>query len=630
MAEGDREPRMDRRRALAVGALAAVALALAAIVLLTRGDDPADSLDEFLRAYEERDYAAAAALTDGDAEQVAAALESNVDGLDGAALDASVVSVEEPLPGEAEATVAMSWDVPEIGEFSYENRTIRLTSDGGDWLVEWRESVVHPELDEPGRRLGTEVLPAERAPILDRNGAPLMEDRPVFEVGVVPGELEDREAAVAAIAEATDADAEALAKSVRAADAESFVPAITLRAEEYEKVRTALGAIPGVQAAPGELPLAPTKEFARALLGAVSPATAEQIAEDETLEEGQLVGQWGLQAAFEAELAGTPTRRVIVRREDGTAAKTLQEVGGEAGEPLPTTLDLRVQTAAERALRGVDGKAALVAIEPATGDLLAVANRPVEDTFNRAMEGQYPPGSTFKIVTTAALLDAGLDPDEVVDCPATRNVGGLEFRNFEGAAAGAVSFREDFAQSCNTAFVSLADRLEPTALRDTGELFGLGRSYELALPAYSGSVPPARDEVEEAAAMFGQARILASPMALAGVAAAVVDGRWRRPRLLEDDREQAGPVLPADDVATLQELMRGVVTSGTGTALAAVPGEPIGKSGTAEYGSGDPPPTHAWFVAARPDVAVAVLIEDRPSGGEFAAPVAATFLTELG
>jgi len=189
-----------------------------------------------------------------------------------------------------------------------------------------------------------------------------------------------------------------------------------------------------------------------------------------------------------------------------------------------------------------------------------------------------------------------------------------------------VPFTEDFAESCNTAFVSLQDRLEPEALGEEGESFGLGREYELGLPAFSGDVPPGRDTVEEAASMIGQGRILASPMAMAGVAATVAAGRWHQPRLLADDARKTAKPLPPAQVAELRELMRLVVTSGTGTALAAVPGEPLGKSGTAEYGSGDPPPTHAWFVAARDDVAVAVLVEDKPSGGEFAAPIAADFL----
>jgi cell division protein FtsI/penicillin-binding protein 2 len=133
--------------------------------------------------------------------------------------------------------------------------------------------------------------------------------------------------------------------------------------------------------------------------------------------------------------------------------------------------------------------------------------------------------------------------------------------------------------------------------------------------------------VAHAAAMIGQDRITATPLAMAGVAAAVADGRWRAPRLLADDRSVAGPRLPAQEVATLRELMRGVVTHGTGaSALAGLPGDVIGKSGTAEFGGGDPPPTHAWFIAARGDLALAVLVERGSSGGVVAAPLAARFL----
>ena len=218
-----------------------------------------------------------------------------------------------------------------------------------------------------------------------------------------------------------------------------------------------------------------------------------------------------------------------------------------------------------------------------------------------------------------------------MDCPPTIVAGGREFVNFEGSAAGAVPFSTDFAQSCNTAFVSLADRLEPDSLRETAETyFGFGTDLGyLPVEAFSGDVPRSRDETEQAAAMIGQARILASPLAMAGVAAAVQDGTWRQPRLLADDETGEADPLPADDAETLRLLMRSVVTTGTGTALASVLGEPIGKSGTAEYGSGDPPPTHAWFIAAREDVAVAVIVEDGTSGGEVAAPIVADFLTRL-
>jgi cell division protein FtsI/penicillin-binding protein 2 len=264
-----------------------------------------------------------------------------------------------------------------------------------------------------------------------------------------------------------------------------------------------------------------------------------------------------------------------------------------------------------------------VAIQPSTGDVLAVANRPTASTYDRAVDGRYAPGSTFKVVTTAALLRDGLKTSDVVKCPKTITVGGKVFKNFEGEAVGAVPFARDFAQSCNTAFVSLAKRLPAAALPRTARDFGLGRTS-------ASTVPPGRDAVQRAAAMIGQDRIVASPLAMAGVAATVADGRWRAPRLVSTDPRHSGPSLAEDERTTLATLMRSVVTGGTGTALAPVPGEVAGKTGTAEFGGGDPPPTHAWFIAFRGDLAIAVLVEKGRSGGTVAAPIAARFFQALG
>jgi cell division protein FtsI/penicillin-binding protein 2 len=287
-----------------------------------------------------------------------------------------------------------------------------------------------------------------------------------------------------------------------------------------------------------------------------------------------------------------------------------------------TTLDRTVQQAAESALGSRRDKAAVVAMQPSTGDILAVANRPTDQTFDRAIDGRYPPGSTFKVVSTAALLRDGLKTTEIVPCPQTITVGGKEFRNFEGEAAGAVPFSTDFAQSCNTAFVSLAKRLPADALTRTARDFGLGRTS-------ASTVPPGTDTVERAASMIGQARIVASPLAMAGVAATVADGRWHIPRLLSTDPRNSGPSIALAELSTLRTLMRSVVTFGTGTALAVVPGQVAGKTGTAEFGGGNPPPTHAWFIAFRDDLAVAVLVEKGSSGGAVAAPVAQRFFAAL-
>ena len=125
--------------------------------------------------------------------------------------------------------------------------------------------------------------------------------------------------------------------------------------------------------------------------------------------------------------------------------------------------------------------------------------------------------------------------------------------------------------------------------------------------------------------MIGQDRIVATPLAMAGVAATVANGRWRQPRLLTTDPRLAGPPLPARDVDAIRTLMRRVVTGGTGTALASTPGDPACKTGTAEFGSGNPPPTHAWFICFRGDLAISVLVERGRSGGSVAAPIAARF-----
>jgi cell division protein FtsI/penicillin-binding protein 2 len=525
--------------------------------------------------------------------------------------------------------VRLRWSVPGIGPWGYDVR-VPLRKEGEDWKVRWTPTLVHPRL-RGKERLGTTREFSERAPILDRGGRPIVEERPVKRVGAVVSEVRDPRATATGLAEVLDVDAGPILRQLRGGGPQQFVEAIVLRVSDYAAVEAALSSVPDTTTLDDTAPLAPTREFARALIGTVAPATAEQLEElGAAYAAGDQVGQWGLQARFERRLAGTPTRRVVLRSAEGVAVNTLFEREGRRGRPLRTTLDTRVQAAAEAALGARGDEAALVVVHPRSGDVLAVANRPTDSSFDRAIEGRYPPGSTFKVVSTAALLRAGLDTGEIVDCPQTLTVEGKLFRNFEGSAAGAVPFSQDFAQSCNTAFVSLAGRLSPDALTRTGRDYGLGpRLNGLPVTAPAAQVPPGRTAVERAAAMIGQHEILASPLSMAGVAATVAAGRWHAPRLVSSDPRRAGRRLPAGERDTLAGLMRSVVTGGTGTALSGIPGEPAGKSGTAEYGGGDPPPTHAWFVAYRGELALSVLVENGRSGGSVAAPLAAAFFQAL-
>jgi cell division protein FtsI/penicillin-binding protein 2 len=629
-----RPPPRQRRAVSRTVAIAALAVAVAglgvavyAVAHNAAQPGPEDALADFAAAWSRGDDVAAGALTERPAAATAA-LRANRKGLDGARVSATPEGNVGERGDTADGALRVTWQVPGIGRWSYRTHAALARREEG-WRVVWQPALVHPRLDDESR-LGTVRRPAQRGRIVARDGKPIVALRRVVRIGVEHDKVRDPAAAAVAMARIVNVDAKTYEAAIRRAGPQQFVEAITLRAADAASIEDQLKAIPGALAVEDRAPLAPRRGFARALLGTVAPVTAEQLKRlGPRYAAGDEVGQWGLQAAFERRLAGTPERRIVIRVA-GRPTRTLKRRRGHAGADLRTTLDISTQRAAESALGDSPTAAALVAVQPSTGNILAVANRPTDSSFDRALEGRYPPGSTFKVISTAALLRDGLNVNETVTCPRTRNVGGRVFRNFEGEAQGAVPFARDFAISCNTAFVSLAGRLPRDALTRTARDYGLGRPVKLALLVGQSAVPPGTDAVARAATMIGQDRILAAPLAMAGVAATVADGRWRAPRLLASDPRRAGPELPAGEQQTLRALMRSVVTSGTGTALAGVPGDVAGKSGTAEFGGGDPPETHAWFIALRDDLAVAVLVERGHSGGAVAAPIAARWLTALG
>ncbi|HEV2810263.1 MAG TPA: penicillin-binding transpeptidase domain-containing protein [Acidimicrobiales bacterium] len=348
---------------------------------------------------------------------------------------------------------------------------------------------------------------------------------------------------------------------------------------------------------------------------------------------GDQAGVSGLEAAYESRLGGRPSGEVRVVDDRGELVDVLHRFPGQDGVPVQTTFDADVQAAAEAALTRVSNPSALVAIDGPTGQVRAVANRPTSG-FNRALVGRYPPGSTFKVVTATALLDAGVTPATEVSCPAKASVDGYRFSNAGGEVLGEIPFAMAFYRSCNTAFVQLVDELEPDLLVAAAEGYGFNTTFDLPLPAETGSFPEPRRPIERASAAIGQGQVTATPLHMATVAAAVTSGTWHEPTVtLSGDATpgsaSGGRPLPAGVASTLRELMVRVVEEGTGTA-AQVPGEAVGgKTGTAEFGTADPPRTHAWFIGFRGDMAVAVLVEDAGFGGSVAAPIARSFFSAL-
>ena len=242
---------------------------------------------------------------------------------------------------------------------------------------------------------------------------------------------------------------------------------------------------------------------------------------------GDLVGLSGLQARYEERLRGTPGQVVEAVDSEAGARREVFRVEPQPGEPLELTLDARLQEIAELQLARVRPGSALVAVRPSTGAILVAANGPGTDGYNLATYGQLAPGSTFKIVSSLALLRAGLAPGSAVSCPPVAVVDGRPFTNYDGYPAtgfGRIQLRTALALSCNTAFISERRRLGRDSLSDAAATLGLGVDHDVGFPAYFGQVPPATSETEAAASMIGQSRVLASPMAIATVMASVVAG----------------------------------------------------------------------------------------------------------
>ena len=557
----------------------------------------------------------------------------------------------------ASVPLAVAWKITQDAHWSY-STTLRLHRVAGTWRVVFDPATVAPGL-VTGQVLSAAATAPSRADLLGAGRAPLVSQRPVVDLGIEPSRTKDlsatvmRTVAILASVKVT-IDGAALLKRAQVASPHAFVGVVTLRAPVYQQVKAQLQPLPGTVFVNGTLPLAPTAGFAQALLGSAGPATAQAIANSNgSIKAGDVVGLSGLQAQFQAQLSGqdgvvvtATTASPSVSTSPGSSAapspsssptgsaqpdRVLFQVDPKAGAPLQLTLDPTVQQAADTALQAATKPAALVAIQVSTGALLAVANGGPTGAagYDRALLGRYPPGSTFKIATALALLRQGVTASEPVLCPPSVTISGKKFSNAEHEQFGSVPFATDFAQSCNTAFVGSAGKVSAAQLHTAATDVGY-RSFSLGTPSAVAQAPATNDPVGHAAAMIGQGEVLATPLTVAVSAASVAAGRSLTPYLLAGAAPAAGPALDQGRIDVLRQLMRGVVTGGTGTALKSVPGGPVfGKTGTAEYGNAVPPRTHAWFAGYQGDVAFAVLVEDGGFGAQAAAPLVASFLTLL-
>ncbi len=539
----------------------------------------------------------------------------------------------------ATATLYTRWDVSaDPTDWTYQTQ-VGMTLVDGAWQVAWSPKIVAPELTATESLTLARSWP-KRADIVDKAGTALMTEREVGVVGIDKTKVSGDAATTAAtaLAKVLDIDPGAYAAKVSAAGPQAFVEAITLRADDPALTgrRRQIDAVTGSLVVPRLQVLGPTRTWAAPVLGRVGDASAEQVAKSGgTLEAGDTVGQSGLEARYDEQLRGAPGVAVqaVTKGADGSAVdrrEIFAEVS-EAADPLVTTLDEKAQTAAEAALAGQKTHpTALVAVRVSTGEILAAAVGPGANGSTLALAGKAPPGSTFKIISSLALVRKGFTADTTLPCTDRLTVDGRRFSNYTGypsAELGDIPLKTALAYSCNTAFISQHEKVSQDDLTDAAQSLGMGESLDLSFTGFLGSVPGTDDVVEHAASFIGQGRVEASPLTMALVVASVMKGQTVRPRLLTASPALPAPATPLDptEAEVIRTEMRAVVTEGSGKVLAPA-GVEFAKTGTAEFGTKSPPDTHAWMVAGRGDIAVAAYNELGDSGTTDAAPFILDFL----
>jgi cell division protein FtsI/penicillin-binding protein 2 len=563
-----------------------------------------------------------------DATTDYAAITKGLDGLK------PTVTVGSPAVTGSTATAPVHWSWPLAGgSWSYDT-TVTATKSGGDWGVDWSPAIVESSL-AAGDTLSLHTVAATRADIVGAGGSHLVTDRAVTVFGIDKSKVTAAQAATSAtaLAQLVGVDAKSFAGRVASAGAQQFVDAITYRRDEAPSIATKLAKIPGAVALEQQLPLAPYKGFAAPLLGDVGPVTADLVkAHPGIYHVGDVAGLSGLEERYDTQLRGTPGTAIDLVGKDGST-KMLYEAKPKDGTPLQVTLDEHLQSLAESLLSKIGPASALVALRPSTGAILAAANGPGANGNNLATYGQFPPGSTFKMFDSLALLRKGLTPDSSVQCTPSVTVDGKVFKNdswYPSSALGTVPLKTAVAQSCNTAMINARAKL--TDVASAAATLGFGVDHDTGFPAYFGQVPKPASETEQAADLIGQGKVLASPLVMATAMASIEAGHTVVPSLVPSVKtpvpSSVTPLTKSED-AQLKTIFRQVVLTGTGSALRDVPGAPvIAKTGTAEFGQTGKTTTHAWMVAAQGDLAVAVFVDTGQTGAGTAGPIVEQFLRQ--
>ncbi|HEX7783282.1 MAG TPA: penicillin-binding protein 2 [Sphingobium sp.] len=482
------------------------------------------------------------------------------------------------------------------------------------------------QLMSESNRVNLTLVPPRRGWIVDRNGRPLANNRTDFRVDIIPDRLRDKDATVAALATILSIPPDEVERIHEDLDkAAGFQPvevAADLDYEQYAAVSVRLPDLPGVAPAQGFSRHYPGGATVGHLIGYVGTASAKdyEARKDPLLiTPGFKLGKDGLERTFDLELTGKPGAKRVEVTARGKVVRELTTRPDTPGKTMRMTIDAGLQEYAGRRLGTQSGS--VVVIDCHSGDLLAMASMPSYDpnSFsdgishaewdmlsqddhiplrNKTLKGLYPPGSTVKPMAALSFLEAGLGPEETVNCSGAIRVGNALFHCWSRRGHGAVNMHRGIAQSCDIYFYVMAQRMGMQVIADMARRLGMGQKFPLPYPSQSyGTVPDPAWKLKKykqdwqiydtVNATIGQGYMLINPTQLAVMASRLASGKQLMPQLLfQKDRAAPSPLgVSQDHLDIIHNAMSAVVNGGGTGGAARLPVPDIlmaGKTGTAQ------------------------------------------------
>jgi penicillin-binding protein 2 len=550
------------------------------------------------------------------------------------------------------------------------------------------------QLRAQANRIQDRLIPPRRGWIVDRQGKPIAMNRPDYRLELRPAEVEDLDTTLVAIRAVLDID---LAEDARIRDdvrtQPSFMPVVVrqnLSWREFSACNVRLATLPGVTPVQSFSRLYPEADHFAHLVGYVGAPTPEQYREQKNpllIYPGFRIGKDGIERFADKQLRGTAGSSRVEMTARGELVRELGTNADTPGDTLRLTIDRDLQDYAARRLG--DNSASVIVMDVITGDVLCMVSMPAYDPnifsrrvparlwnalqkddhtplLNKSAMGLYPPGSTFKMVTTLAALEAGVDPADTVGCSGAYRLGNNTWHCHARRGHGGVDMHRALPLSCDTYFYVMGRKVGIDSIATMARRLGLGQEYPLPLPGQAKGIVPDKAwkqrrygkdwrEGETLNGAIGQGYIVTNPLQLAVMTARLASGREVMPRLIADGPAPQFPSLGIPDahLALVRQGMVDVVNAGYGTARAAR--SPIGdvlfagKTGTAQVRRisaaerkrgvirNEALPwkqrDHALFVAFAPAdaprYACSVIIEHGIAGGRYAAPIARDVLSFL-